>query len=248
MKKTKILLTLVCAILLVAASVMGTLAYLKAETQTVTNTFTVGNVGFDTELNGGLDEAKTNEYGVPLKKGKDYTDDKPVYEECKDVKDAVRVTGNEYTLIPGHTYTKDPTVHMSATSEDAYLFVTVSNGISAIEATGDTTIAEQMEKLGWVQVKNGDTAVANTYIYYGTTTTKDETTGGETTTVNKAKTPVHKEDNITVFNTFTLRGDADVSVYGSTKIEIKAYAIQADGLSTKTDYELWELASAKSTT
>lgn len=241
MKKTKILLTLVCAVLLVAASVMGTLAYLKAATGTVTNTFTVGNVGFDTELNDGLDEALTDAYGNP---GKMVGNDKKTFQKVDDKKNADRVDGNKYTLIPGHTYTKDPTVHMSATSEDAYLFVTVSNGISAIEAKD--TIADQMEKLGWVQVKDGDAAVENTYIYYGTTTTNNGD-GTSTTTVNKTKTPVHKNDDITVFNTFTLDSEADVSTCGNAQIVIKAYAIQADGLADKSDFELWQLASATTT-
>ena len=56
MKKSKAILMALCAVLLVAASVMGTLAYLTS-TDTVTNTFTVGNVQIK------LDEAKVNEEG-----------------------------------------------------------------------------------------------------------------------------------------------------------------------------------------
>lgn len=45
MKKARnVLLLLLCAALLVGATVMGTLAYLKSTTETITNTFTVGNV------------------------------------------------------------------------------------------------------------------------------------------------------------------------------------------------------------
>ena len=42
--KVKALLMACCAVLLVFASVIGTLAYLTDTTEKVTNTFTVGNV------------------------------------------------------------------------------------------------------------------------------------------------------------------------------------------------------------
>ena len=64
------------AVLLVAASVMGTLAYLTS-TDTVKNTFTVGKVAIT------LDEADVDVYGAPIE-------------------NAARVRANEYKLIPGH--------------------------------------------------------------------------------------------------------------------------------------------------
>ena len=93
-------LTLCCALLLVAAGVFGTLAYLTG-TDTVNNTFTVGNVKIT------LDEAKVNTDGTP-------------------VEGADRVNTNEYHLLPGHTYTKDPTVTVKANSEACWLFVQVT--------------------------------------------------------------------------------------------------------------------------
>ena len=56
--KSKALLLTLCAVLLVAASVMGTMAYLTS-TDKVENTFTVGNVTIT------LDEAKVNTDGTP---------------------------------------------------------------------------------------------------------------------------------------------------------------------------------------
>ena len=55
--RIKPLLTLCCALLLVAAGVFGTLAYLTG-TDTVNNTFTVGNVKIT------LDEAKVTTDGT----------------------------------------------------------------------------------------------------------------------------------------------------------------------------------------
>ena len=98
--RIKPLLTLCCALLLVAAGVFGTLAYLTG-TDTVNNTFTVGNVKIT------LDEAKVTTDGTP-------------------VEGADRVKANEYHLLPGHTYTKDPTVTVKANSEACWLFVKVT--------------------------------------------------------------------------------------------------------------------------
>jgi len=113
MKKAKKILTLVaCAVLLVCISVGATIAYLTATTNTVQNTFTVGKVHFGDEedLTDGLDEAKVNEYGEPIE-------------------GADRVKGNTYKLLPGHTYTKDPTVTIGKESEPAYvrMFVKITD-------------------------------------------------------------------------------------------------------------------------
>ena len=68
--KKKILMALAlvgCAVLLVAGSIAGTLAYLTAQTQTITNTFTVGNVAIT------LTETKTVD--TKLIPGKEYGKD-----------------------------------------------------------------------------------------------------------------------------------------------------------------------------
>ena len=95
MKKTKILLVALCAVLLVAASVAGTLAYLTSQ-ETVVNTFTVGQVDID------LNETKATQDGVP-------------------VPGADRVQENTYHLLPGMTYTKDPQITVKAGSEESYV-------------------------------------------------------------------------------------------------------------------------------
>ena len=45
--RSKALLLALCAVLLVAVSVLGTMAYLTSETQVITNTFTVGNINIE---------------------------------------------------------------------------------------------------------------------------------------------------------------------------------------------------------
>lgn len=192
-KAKKIVALLLCAVLLIGASVAGTLAFLTSKA-TVTNSFTVGKVVLGEDGKAGLDEAKVDEYGVA-------------------VTPASRVTENTYKLIPGHTYTKDPTVHVGANSEACWLFVKVENGIANIEAaatTGEdayTKIAEQVTANGWTLVDG------ETNIYYK----------------EAAKTGDTGADYI-VFRNFRLATNAAVSDYASAKITVTAYAIQKDGL------------------
>lgn len=100
----KVLLLVLCAVLLVGTSVMGTLAYLTSQ-DTVVNTFTVGKVEIT------LDEAKVNKDGT-------YVTDH-----------ANRVDANDYHLMPGQTYIKDPTVTLKEGSERSYvrMLVKVAN-------------------------------------------------------------------------------------------------------------------------
>ena len=120
--KTKALLMSLCAVLLVAASVLGTMAYLT-DNKKVENTFTVGNVSIT------LDEAKVDTNGNPVDK-----DGKAV----KNVADAPRVTENSYKLLPGHTYVKDPTVTVETPSVDSYvrMKVTFNNAKEIIAMCG----------------------------------------------------------------------------------------------------------------
>lgn len=99
-KAQKVLALLLCAVVLIGASVAGTVAYLTSQ-DSVQNTFTVGNV----QIN--LDEANVA------------TDDADDRTEA----------GNEYHLLPGQTYVKDPTVTILEGSEESYvrMLVKVTN-------------------------------------------------------------------------------------------------------------------------
>ena len=184
-KKTKALMLVLCAVLLVTASVLGTMAYLTSTDQVV-NTFTVGKVAIT------LDEAKVDPDGTP-------------------VAGAARVKENAYHLLPGHTYTKDPTVHVQANSEDSFIFVKVENGIANYEA--GTTIAAQIAENGWTAL-NG---VEN--VYYKTYTKSAEIT------------------DLPVFGNFTIADHADAAdswnnFSAETKVTVTAYAVQQDGFAS----------------
>lgn len=137
--RNKALLLSLCAVLICAASVMGTMAYLTS-TDTVTNTFTVGKVAIT------LDEAKVDAAGKAITG-----------------QGAARVDNNGYKLMPGHEYDKDPIVHVDSASEDSYLFVKVANEIAAIEDSANT-VASQMAAKGWKAVEGKD----GVYVYVGT--------------------------------------------------------------------------------
>ena len=134
--RNKALLLTLCAVLLVTASVLGTMAYLTS-TDEVQNTFTVGQVQIT------LDEKDTD----------------------NSTPDADRDKANAYHLLPGNEYEKDPTVHVNAVSEDSWIFVKVENGIAAFEAATSTeengykSISDQITANGWTAL-NG---VANVY-------------------------------------------------------------------------------------
>ena len=112
-----------------------------------------------------------------------------------------RVKANTYKLIPSHTYTKDPTVHFLAGSEASYLFVKVENGLAEIEK--GTTIQQQILSNDWTAL------TGQSGVYYKLVGATDV--------------------DYVVFSSFTVADEAVVSNYSTAKINITAYAIQADG-------------------
>mgnify|MGYP006962938107 CR=1 FL=1 len=126
------------------------------------------------------------------------------------IEEADRVKANTYKLIPGHEYTKDPIVHFAADSEASYLFVKIENGLADIEA--DTKIADQIKANDWTALDgvNG--------VYY------------KTVSANNTSAAI----DYPVFESFKLTDDAVVSNYANAKINVTAYAIQADGFTTAT--------------
>lgn len=119
MKKRTVALVL-AIVLVFAVAVGGTVAYLTS-TANVKNTFTVGSVNIK------LDEAKVTPDG-------------------KAVTPAERVTANDYKLMPGHTYTKDPTVTVLNGSEESYvrMKVTFNNAAAIIAMCTDPEYADEV--------------------------------------------------------------------------------------------------------
>lgn len=205
--KKKILVTLAvvaCALLLVAGSIVGTLAYLTSQA-TVTNTFTVGNVEIK------LTETEVNTDGT-----------------AKNDPATRAEAGNEYHLLPGQSYTKDPIVHLSAKSEEAYLFVKVVNQLSGIE-DANSTIASQLASNKWTtkisetettEVVNGVTITTVTSIY-----------------AYEAKVSNSTNDVVDypVFSSVKIANNVDnatLAVYEGKTVVVTAYAVQAAGFNS----------------
>lgn len=119
MKKKVLSLCLVVA-LVATAVIGGTLAYFTDTTENVENTFAMGKVKIS------LDEKDINNPNGPRVKTNDYTGT---------------------AMVPGHVFQKDPTIHVEANSEEAYIFLDMTFNkfsslfwLMAADAAEDTTI------------------------------------------------------------------------------------------------------------
>ncbi len=197
--KTKALTLALCAVLLVVTTIFATMAYLTSQAS-VTNTFTVGKVAIT------LDEAKVNIYGEQLDP-----------EE--------RVVGNEYKLIPGHTYHKDPTVHVAAGSEEAYIrmLVTITDFDDVKKAFGKDFLPQNFV-VGW---NNSIWETTTEVIEEADTATYEFRYKETVSTVDLSEKTLEP-----LFTHIIVPGDIDndtLATLGEMKIEIVAHAIQADG-------------------
>lgn len=210
-KLRRILLTVCSAALLVCVTVGATVAYLTS-TDKVENTFTVGNVQIK------LDEAKANPDGsfVP-------NDD--------------RVKANDYKLLPGHTYNKDPMVTVLSGSESCYVKMTVTfTKADALDKIFDklnegkpdnekiqlTSIFNEYNSANWIYKGNTEDTDAKTRTY--------EFWYKDTVAAPTADVALDALfDSITVPGSIT---NDQLKTLEGMKITVNAYAIQADGFAS----------------
>ena len=198
--RSKALLLTLCAVLLVAATIFGTMAYLTS-TDTVTNTFTVGKVNIK------LDEAKANPDGSL-------------------VANADRVKANEYKLLPGHTYNKDPMVTVLGGSESSYVKMTVTfsmadelDAIFAPDGADMLKIFNGYNATNWIAKGNTKDETANTRTY-------------EFWYKEAVAAPNGDVALDALFDSITVPGEitgAQLASIEDMTITVNAYAIQADG-------------------
>lgn len=226
--KKKIAL-LMAAVMLFGVTVGSTIAWLTDQTENVVNTFTVGDVIID------IDEV-------------DYDKDDNS-EDNVSFSSQIRDQANEYHLIPGKTYPKDPMVHVKAGSEACFLFVEVVNNLGAAEAEGGYgyyPIRHQMDDNNWVPLDE------DSNIWY----LSDGNGNILSVDASKSENDLHYR----VFQEFkvletAVRGESnrdnsnsDSSVYlgdyatenyKDKLITIKAYAIQSEGLTGLAPDKIW---------
>ena len=204
MKKT--LTVIIALVLVVVMSVAGTVAYLTSS-DTVTNTFSVGNVQIK------LDEAQAKADGTLIE-------------------GAERVKANSYKLLPGHTYAKDPMVTVLNGSESSYIKMTVTfskaNELDAIfdpDGATLTTIFNGYDISNWTYKGNTKNAAENTRTYEFWYKEAVAAPDG-----NVALDALF--DSITVPGSIT--NEQLATIEGMT-ITVNAYAIQADGFTDAAD-------------
>ena len=217
MKKRILIMSVAMALVCVFAVGM-TIAYLTSTTKTVTNTFTVGNVKIT------LDEAMVDEMGVP-------------------VENADRVTANTYKLLPGHTYTKDPTIHVDESSEDCFIRakVTITNASAwqaLIEkyAGGDLfeVITGFDDGIWWVNsaytsIDTESDTITYTFVY------KNES---HTDELGKRIWTLTDGTDLVLFGGIDIPdglNNEELRTVANTNITIIAEAIQADGFTSEAD-------------
>lgn len=149
--RKKAILMILCVALAATVSVLGTFAYLT-DRDSVVNTFTVGNIAID------LYESAVD------KNGQLVLDD--------DGNPVDPVKGNEYHLIPGQTYIKDPTITVKAGSEEAYIrmLVTVNclkelDAVFASEGADLTAIFGGYDPATWIYAGEVRNETDNTIAY-----------------------------------------------------------------------------------
>ena len=245
MNKKKFALMAASAALVASTVLFGTLAYFT-DRESVANTFTVGNVNIN------LDEAVVDENGNLVKEDdttitmKEYLElqeqNRPELKRTEDSTDPDDPEGNEYKLVPGKTYVKDPTMTVAQGSEPAYVRMKVT--ISHIDVLDDIFAAINAKvdpDITIMNIFNGhDNAV---WEFKGQV--KDESTSPSTITYefryrDASVTPVNTvnavdaQDDITLeplFESFTVPG-----YFGSQQIQdLKDMTITVVGEAIQSD-------------
>jgi hypothetical protein len=214
------------------------LAYFT-DSESVANTFTVGNIDIQ------LDEAVVNQYGEPLDASGNKVADVKDADRTQDPTDVAEKEGNNYKLVPGRTYVKDPTMTVAAGSEPAYIrmLVTISH-IEVFDAIFDAmdNATNQVDKPELTDIFNGHD---NTVWEYNAEYRSQTTTPGTITyefryyddskadnkAIFDARTAAEDIKLPALFDSFTVPGffgSAQIQDLDGMTITVIGQAIQAD--------------------
>lgn len=147
-RRKRIVMSVICGLLVAAVALGGTLAYLT-DSESITNTFTVGTgyVGNDAFT---LDETKKPDAGLPTEPDLDPSDRTEI--------------GQEYPgLLPGTQFAKDPTFHLGTNGNgthviESYIVAKLTDFDKAISEgyIFKNMLGEAGLNLNWVKVANSD--------------------------------------------------------------------------------------------
>lgn len=158
LRNRRIALTVCLMLVVMVASIGGTVAWLTAKTDPVVNTFTYGDINID--LYEHNYDASTNSLGTS---------------EVKNVED--------YKIIPGVNLPKDPTVKVTKGSEKCWLFVKVEKTGTFVEGKVTYDIAD-----GWTQLTGEGITGTVYYRQVGADAANDQTFGVLKQTTANGKT------------------------------------------------------------
>lgn len=211
MKKKKTILA--ALVLLLVVAVGGTIAYFT-DTDTKTNTFTIGNVDISLTEDGWDALADANNNDIP-----DVAED----------------------MMPGESVTKDPTINNLSTKNPAYVFAKVEVPCTTIVAPATTSeeLYTYTTNAGWTELSSAAVACTSggtaTHVYY-------YGTGGTLTALAKAanaSTPTPTSNP--VFSSVTLRSTlkGNEGLTGNKNIVVTGYGIQTEGLTSTAPADVW---------
>lgn len=143
MKKKTLLIAVAAIVLAVVSACSVTLAWLTADSDEVTNTFTVGNITI---------ELKEHEFANG------------------ELTTTEVATNNTYKVVPGATEKKDPFVKVKKGSEACYVYAKVVNNLVVnTAAEGQTAVYDEVATLninsGWTLIGTSTTNGVTTYLY-----------------------------------------------------------------------------------
>ena len=211
MKKKKTILA--ALVLLLVVAVGGAIAYFT-DTDTKTNTFTIGNVDISLTEDGWDALADANDNDIP-----DVAED----------------------MMPGESVTKDPTINNLSTKNPAYVFAKVEVPCTTIVAPATTSeeLFTYTTNAGWTELSSAAVACTSggtaTHVYYYGT--------GETLTAlakaANASTPTPTSNP--VFSSVTLRSTlkGNEGLTGNKNIVVTGYGIQTEGLTSTAPADVW---------
>ena len=211
MKKKKTILA--ALVLLLVVAVGGAIAYFT-DTDTKTNTFTIGNVDISLTEGGWDALADANNNGIP-----DVAED----------------------MMPGESVTKDPKINNLSTKNPAYVFAKVEVPCTTIVAPATTSeeLFTYTTNAGWTELSSAAVACTSggtaTHVYY-------YGTGGTLTALAKAanaSTPTPTSNP--VFSSVTLRSTlkGNEGLTGNKNIVVTGYGIQTEGLTSTAPVDVW---------
>lgn len=211
--KKRILLTAVALILVCALSIMGTVAYLKDTTKTVTNTFIAAGSGELIDPDDGTFTLQEHEVSKVMVGEGDDARWTGTYEIADNAKTTIE---NSYDVMPNMILPKDPYISITGKTEaPVYLYVTIKSALDKDVFTWDVTDS-------WLDLEITTADDGKVYAY-----TKDGSTAALLTDADAEdliKIAILEGDQITVANVEDVAG---LKLEANKTMVFNAYMAQA---------------------